>query len=161
MSPPLSLGTLPSFTSNTLTPQPHPKQASNDFKRATTSNHIIHQDLFFFNKGAAELSSFYSRYEDLPFMHATLQNDEIGEYIFSKHPRHKDRWAISGPDTDQLSAVNMWGMLKAVQFVKENGELPEMEVLSSEAYEGDVKGGDLGLGLGRYGMPFNISGELS
>ena len=55
----------------------------------------------------------------------------------------------------------MWGMLKAVQFVKENGELPEMEVLSSEAYEGDVKGGDLGLGLGRYGMPFNIRGELS
>lgn len=93
-------------------------------------------------------------------MRATLQNDEIGEYIFSKHPRYRDRWAISGPDTDQLSAVNMWGILKAVEFVKENGELPEMEVLSSDAYEGDVKGGDLGLGLGRYGTPFNIRGEL-
>jgi len=94
-------------------------------------------------------------------MDETLKNDEIGEYIFSKDPKRKDRWSISGPDTDQLCAVNMWGMLKAVQFAREKGELPELEVLTDQQYEGDVKGGDLGLGLRRYGMPFNVRGELS
>lgn len=43
----------------------------------------------------------------------------------------------------------MWGLLKAVQSVKETGELPEMEVLSDVGYEGDHKAGsDLGTQVG-------------
>ena len=100
---------------------------------------VIHQDNFFFNKGACEITSFPSKKEDREFCRASLLEDQIHEYIISTEGSNDYR--ISGPDTDHISAVNFWGLLKTVETVKREGSLPTIAALESSsagAYGGKV-----------------------
>lgn len=83
---------------------------------------VIHEDNWFFHKGACEIVSFPSRKEDAGFCRAScLAMTSTGYSISSEG---NDEYHVSGPDTDHFSAVNFWGLQKAVKFVKEKGSLP-------------------------------------
>lgn len=90
----------------------------------STGAMVLHEDNWFFHKGACEIVSYPSKKKDAEFCRASLSALEGSGYSISSEGN--DEFRVSGPDTDHFSAINFWGLLKAVMFVKEKGSLPKI-----------------------------------
>ncbi|KAE8444838.1 hypothetical protein EG329_014193 [Mollisiaceae sp. DMI_Dod_QoI] len=85
---------------------------------------LMHQDHYFQPKALCPQEKFRSTANDLNFMHKSMTDDEVGQYVIISDGYAKSEVTIDGPDADCDEAIDFLTMLGMVARVVNSGELP-------------------------------------